>query len=86
MSYYSCRTAFDLPYYGVRTDRYKYIHWSFDTNNIELYDLKKDPVLNQLRNFHGGQNDKVVQAIAESYKQELQTRKIYKQELPTHKK
>jgi len=49
-------------------------------------DLKKDPVLNQLRNFHGGQNDKVVQAIAESYKQELQTRKIYKQELPTHKK
>ena len=41
--FYTPITAFDLPYYGVRTDRYKYIHWSFDTNNIELYDLKKDP-------------------------------------------
>lgn len=34
-------TAFDLPYYGVRTDRYKYIHWSFDES--ELYDLREDP-------------------------------------------
>ena len=41
--FYTPITAFDLPYYGVRTDRYKYIHWSFDTNNVELYDLKKDP-------------------------------------------
>ncbi|MBK5231359.1 MAG: sulfatase [Thermoleophilia bacterium] len=36
-------TAFDLPYYGVRTSQYKYIHWSFDGANTELYDLKKDP-------------------------------------------
>ncbi len=36
-------TRFDLPYYGVRTGRYKYIHWEFDSPNIELYDLKKDP-------------------------------------------
>ncbi len=34
-------TAFDLPYYGVRTDRYKYVHWSFD--EVELYDLENDP-------------------------------------------
>jgi N-acetylglucosamine-6-sulfatase len=36
-------TAFDLPYYGVRTAKYKYVHWSFDGVNTELYDLKKDP-------------------------------------------
>lgn len=36
-------TAFDLPYYGVRTSQYKYIHWSFDGDNVELYDLKQDP-------------------------------------------
>ncbi len=34
-------TVFDLPYYGVRTPRYKYINWSF--GDTELYDLKKDP-------------------------------------------
>ncbi len=34
-------TAFDLPYYGVRTNRYKYLNWSFGEQ--ELYDLKKDP-------------------------------------------
>lgn len=41
--FYTPLTAFDLPYYGVRTNRYKYVHWSFEGNNIELYDLKKDP-------------------------------------------
>ena len=34
-------TAFDVPFYGVKTNRYKYIHWSFDEK--ELYDMKKDP-------------------------------------------
>ncbi len=34
-------TAFDVPFYGVKTDRYKYIHWSF--GEFELYDMKKDP-------------------------------------------
>jgi arylsulfatase A-like enzyme len=34
-------TAFDLPYYGVRTTRYKYVHWSF--GDTELYDLQQDP-------------------------------------------
>ena len=34
-------TAFDVPFYGVKTNRYKYIHWSFGEQ--ELYDMKKDP-------------------------------------------
>lgn len=43
LKFYTPITAFDQPYYGVRTHRYKYIHWTFDAPNIELYDLKKDP-------------------------------------------
>lgn len=42
-------TKFDLPFYGVKTHRYKYIHWSFD--ELELYDMKKDP--HELRNIAG---------------------------------
>ncbi|HNF84965.1 MAG TPA: DUF4976 domain-containing protein, partial [Solirubrobacterales bacterium] len=34
-------TQFDLPFYGVKTNRYKYVHWSF--GDVELYDMKKDP-------------------------------------------
>ena len=42
--FYTPVTAFDLPYYGVRTSQFKYIHWSFESGpEYELYDLKKDP-------------------------------------------
>lgn len=41
IKFYTPLTAFDLPFYGVRTHRYKYLHWSFDA--IELYDMKNDP-------------------------------------------
>ncbi|MFA9400241.1 MAG: sulfatase-like hydrolase/transferase, partial [Acidobacteriota bacterium] len=34
-------TAFDLPYYGIRTNNYKYINWSF--GETELYDMRNDP-------------------------------------------
>ena len=30
-----------VPFYGVRTDRWKYIKWSFGAE--ELYDLRRDP-------------------------------------------
>jgi N-acetylglucosamine-6-sulfatase len=43
--------VFDLqaPYYGVRTDRYKYVKWSF--GDEELYDLRRDPY--ELENLAG---------------------------------
>ncbi len=41
LKFYTPITAFDVPFYGVRTSRYKYIHWSF--GETELYDLKQDP-------------------------------------------
>ncbi len=33
--------AYDKPYSGVRTSRYKYVVWSYGAK--ELYDLRKDP-------------------------------------------
>jgi arylsulfatase A-like enzyme len=38
-------------HYGIRTDRYKLIHFYFDSDTWELYDLKKDPTeMNNLIN------------------------------------
>ena len=31
------------PHYGIRTDRYKLIHYYYDMNEWELFDLEKDP-------------------------------------------
>lgn len=42
-------TAFDVPYYGVKTSRHKYVNWSFGEQ--ELYDLKNDP--DELENLAG---------------------------------
>jgi len=36
------------PHYGVRTDRYKLIHFYYSMDEWELFDLKKDP--NELKN------------------------------------
>ena len=33
--------SYDKPYTGVRTNRYKYVVWSYGAQ--ELYDLRKDP-------------------------------------------
>ncbi len=40
------------PHYGVRTDRYKLIHFYYDIDTWEFYDLKRDPneVKNQIDN------------------------------------
>ena len=39
------------PHYGIRTERYKLIHFYYDMDNWELYDLKNDP--NELNNLYG---------------------------------
>jgi arylsulfatase A-like enzyme len=39
------------PHYGVRTDRYKLIHFYGELNVWELYDLEKDPF--ELKNVYG---------------------------------
>ncbi|KGE12270.1 sulfatase [Sphingobacterium deserti] len=37
-------------HYGIRTDRYKLIHFYYDVDEWELYDLEKDP--NELKNVY----------------------------------
>ena len=39
------------PHYGIRTDRYKLIHFYYDIDQWELYDLHNDP--NELNNLFG---------------------------------
>jgi arylsulfatase A-like enzyme len=38
-------------HYGVATDRYKLMHFYYDVNEWELYDLEKDP--NEMNNVYG---------------------------------
>jgi arylsulfatase A-like enzyme len=39
------------PHYGIRTDRYKLIHFYGELDAWELYDLEKDP--NEIENLFG---------------------------------
>jgi len=38
-------------HYGIRTDRYKLIHFYYDIDEWEMYDLEKDP--SEMRNVYG---------------------------------
>ena len=49
------------PHYGIRTDRYKLIHFYYDIDQWELYDLHNDP--NELNNLFG--NDKYADIISD---------------------
>lgn len=53
-------------HYGVRTDRYKLIHFYNDIDEWELYDLQADP--HELRNLYGTPG---YEAVTDSMRQEL---------------
>ena len=42
------------PHYGIRTHRYKLIHFYYDMDEWELYDLETDP--NEMNNLYGNSN------------------------------
>jgi arylsulfatase A-like enzyme len=48
-------------HYGIRTERYKLIHFYYDIDQWELYDLKKDP--NEMLNVY---NDPAYQPVRDS--------------------
>lgn len=60
------------PHYGVRTERYKLIHFYFNIDVWELYDLKNDP--NELKNLY---NDPAYADVITELKGEL--KKLQKQ-------
>ncbi|SNY99571.1 sulfatase [Flagellimonas pacifica] len=44
------------PHYGIRTNRYKLIHYYYNIDVWELYDLEKDP--NEMKNIYGAEGTK----------------------------
>ena len=60
------------PHYGIRNERYKLIHFYYDIDVWELYDLKKDP--NELNNIISSKNH---QKLIKNLKAELYNLKKY---------
>ena len=61
------------PHYGVRTDRYKLMHFYYSMDEWELYDLETDP--NEIDNIYAEASPELI----ESLKKELEAlRKEYK--------
>jgi arylsulfatase A-like enzyme len=57
------------PHYGVRTDRYKLIHFEGDMDHWELFDLESDP--DELRNLYGVEEYATVQGELHTKLEEL---------------
>lgn len=53
-------------HYGIRTKRYKLIHFYNDIDTWELYDLEKDP-----KEMHNVYNDANMQPVVKKLKKEL---------------
>ena len=58
------------PHYGMRTDRYKLIHFEGDMDVWELFDLQTDP--NELDNLYGRDEYSAVQEVLHTRLNELQ--------------
>ena len=54
------------PHYGVRTDRYKLIHFYYNIDEWELYDLEKDP--KEMKNVY---NDPAYADVVKELKAEI---------------
>lgn len=59
-------------HYGVRTDRYKLIHFYDDIDSWELYDLKEDPM--EMNNIYGNE---AYMAIQDELHTELDRLRVY---------
>lgn len=70
-TYYEYPGGHDVKrHYGIRTERYKLIHFYHDINTWELYDLKNDP--QEMRNIYGENNIKNIQKELHSNLKKLQ--------------
>jgi len=59
-------------HYGIKTDRYKLIHFYYDIDEWELYDLENDP--HELNNLY---NDPAYNEVREELKQRLEELRVY---------
>ena len=68
-------------HYGISTDRYKLIHFYYDIDEWELYDLEKDP-----SEMHNRYSDKQYQEIVKQLKSQLKELQVkYQDTNPTEK-
>jgi len=65
------------PHYGIRTERYKLIHYYYDMDEWELFDLEKDP--NEVNNIIKNAENKILIANLKVRLKEL--KKEYKMDL-----
>jgi arylsulfatase A-like enzyme len=49
------------PHYGIRTNRYKLMHFYYSMDEWELYDLKNDQ--NEMSNIYNSSNDSLIQSL-----------------------
>ena len=49
------------PHYGVRTSKYKLIHFYYSMDNWELYDLENDP--NEMNNIYGDSSEELIASL-----------------------
>jgi arylsulfatase A-like enzyme len=62
-------------HYGVRTERYKLIHFYYDIDEWELFDLKEDPY-----EMHNLANDQNFSIVFSEMKNELEKLRVYYQD------
>ena len=58
------------PHYGIKTDRYKLMHFYYSMDEWELYDLKKDP--NEMNNIYSEASPELI----EDLKKQLQELRV----------
>ena len=64
------------PHYGIRTDKYKLIHFYYSMNNWELYDLENDP--NEMNNIYATSPKELIDDLKQ---QLLSLQKEYKDDI-----
>ena len=52
------------PHYGIRTERYKLIHFYYSMDEWELYDLQRDP--NEMNNIYKQASPVLIQQLKKS--------------------
>jgi len=58
-------------HYGIRTDRYKLIHFYYDVDEWELYDLQEDPC--KLNNLYGKEGTSYITVKLKDQLEQLRT-------------
>ena len=65
------------PHYGIKTDRYKLMHFYYSMDEWELYDLKTDP--NEMNNIYSDAPKELIEKLKRELKSLEQNTKMMDQ-------